>query len=607
MAKEKKQINDNKMANDRKAKDFKKSFKKMLAFADTYRLLIIIAVILAFVGTILNIIGPDFIKRITNIITMAVVGDPYNNIAPTTNLDINEVVKIGTILIFLYGFGFVFNYIQGYLLTTVSQKVSNKFRRQIAVKMNKVPFKYYDTNNIGDVLSRMTNDVDMVGQTYQQSFGTLVTAVTMFFGSIVMMFITSWILAITAILSSLLGFALMFFIVSRSQKFFMTYQVKLGALNGHIEEIYTGHTIVKAFNAESKEVVAFNELNEDLYETGWKSQFFSGIMMPLMGFVGNLGYVAVIVVGAVLVSRGVSFGVIIAFLIYVRLFTQPLAQIAQAMTSLQTGTAAAERVFEFLEEEELEDESHKTKVLENVKGEVVFENVKFSYEENLPVIKNFSAHVKPGQKVAIVGPTGAGKTTLVNLLMRFYELDSGRILVDGVDLKDITRENVHKLFGMVLQDTWLFEGSVYDNLVFTNENISLEEVKEICKTVGIHFFINTLSDKYDTILTDKLNLSSGQKQLLTIARAMILNAPLLIFDEATSSIDTRTESLIQKSMDELMKGRTSFVIAHRLSTIKNADLILVLDQGDIVESGTHEELMKLEGFYADLYNSQFEE
>lgn len=596
-----------KMVGGAKAKNFKKSFKQLIGYAKPYHVLIVIAFILAFIGTILNILGPDLIKDITNEITNSIMFKPEQGLFPSETIDMELINRLAMILVIFYSLGFIFNYIQGYILTTVSQKVSNRFRKDIAIKMNKIPFKYYDTTNIGDVLSRMTNDVDMVGQTYQQSFGSLVTAVTMFIGSIVMMFITNWILAVTAILASLLGFLLMMIIVMRSQKYFRAYQSKLGALNGHIEEIYTGHTNVKAYNAESKEIQTFNQMNEDLYHSGWKSQFLSGIMMPLMGFIGNLGYVSVIIVGAILASRSrVDFGVILAFLIYVRLFTQPLTTMAQATTSLQSGTAAAERVFEFLEETELDDESNKFKVLKDVKGEVKFENVKFGYDPDLLVIKDFSAHIKPGQKVAIVGPTGAGKTTLVNLLMRFYEVNSGRILIDGVDIKDITRENVHNLFGMVLQDTWLFEGTIFENLVFTNNTISFEEVEAICKKVGIHFFINTLPEKYETILTDKLNLSAGQKQLLTIARAMILNAPLLIFDEATSSIDTRTEVLIQSAMDELMEGRTSFVIAHRLSTIRNSDLILVMKEGDIVESGTHDDLLFANGFYAELYNSQFD-
>lgn len=600
-------VGHGKMAGGAKAKNFKKSFKQMLGYAKPYHTMIVIAFILAFIGTILNILGPDLIKDMTNEITKSIMFRPEQGIFPSETINMELVNRLGITLVIFYSIGFVFNYTQGFILTTVSQRVSNNFRKDIAIKMNKIPFKYYDTTNIGDVLSRMTNDVDMVGQTYQQSFGSLVTAITMFIGSIVMMFITNWILAVTAIVASLLGFVIMMVIVMRSQKFFRAYQSKLGALNGHIEEIYTGHTNVKAYNAEPKEIQTFNEMNEDLYQSGWKSQFLSGIMMPLMGFIGNLGYVSVIIVGAILASSGrVDFGVILAFLIYVRLFTQPLTTMAQATTSLQSGTAAAERVFEFLEEKELEEESSKTQILKDVKGEVIFENVKFGYDPDKLVINDFSAKIKPGQKVAIVGPTGAGKTTLVNLLMRFYEVNSGRILIDSVDTKDITRENVHNLFGMVLQDTWLFEGSVYENLVFTNDKITFEEVESICKTVGIHFFINTLPEKYDTILTDKLNLSAGQKQLLTIARAMILNAPLLIFDEATSSIDTRTEVLIQKAMDELMEGRTSFVIAHRLSTIKNSDLILVMKEGDIVESGTHDDLLLANGFYAELYNSQFE-
>lgn len=585
-----------------KAKDFKKSFKKLFLYTNTYRYLIIFAVVIAFIGTIFTILGPDIIKQMTNEISYGL--DPEKGFA--INMDL--VKKLAVTLVAMYSAGFLFNYMQGFIMTTVSQRVSNKFRKEMADKMNKVPFKYYDTRNVGDILSRMTNDVDTIGHTLNQSFSSLVTSTTLFIGSIIMMFITNWIMAITAILSSIIGFVFMFVIISKSQKYFKTYQQQLGALNGHIEEVYTGHTIVKAYNGEKESKEKFEEMNTKLYESGYKSQFTSGLMMPLMGFLGNIGYVAVVIVGALLVARNkIEFGVILAFIIYIRLFTQPLSNISQAMTSLQSGTAASERVFDFLEEKELEDESHKETVLNTVKGDVEFKNVKFGYEENKLIIKDFSVHVKSGQKVAIVGPTGAGKTTLVNLLMRFYEVNSGDILIDGVSIKDMKRESVHDLFGMVLQDTWLFEGTVYDNLVFNKQNITFEEVKRVCKTVGIHFFINTLPEKYNTVLTDKLNLSAGQKQLLTIARAMIQNAPLLIFDEATSSIDTRTEILIQDAMDELMKGRTSFVIAHRLSTIKNADVILVMKDGDVVESGTHQELLEKDGFYAELYNSQFEE
>lgn len=594
------------MSGGEKAKDFKKSFKKLLAYTNTYKKLIIFAVILAFIGTILNLFGPEVIKQITNEITNGITFNPELGIFPT--MDINFINKLAITLVCLYAFGFIFNYIQGFLMTTVSQRVSNKFRKEMAQKINKVPFKYYDTNNVGDILSRITNDVDTIGQTYAQSFGNLVTAITMFIGSIFMMFYTNWIMAITAILASLIGFVFMMTIVKSTQKHFKTYQGQLGALNGHIEESYTGHTIVKAYNGEKKSLEEFEKMNNKLYVSGWKAQFFSGLMMPIMGFVGNLGYVAVIIVGAILVSTGkIQFGVVLAFIIYARLFTQPLSTMAQSMTALQSGTAASERVFDFLEEKELVDESHKDKTLTNVKGDVEFKNVKFGYEADKLIIKDFSASIKAGQKVAIVGPTGAGKTTLVNLLMRFYEINSGMISIDGVNTQELTRENVHNLFGMVLQDTWLFEGTVYENLVFNNDQITYDQVKAICKTVGIHFFINTLPNKYNTVLTDKLNLSAGQKQLFTIARAMIQNAPLLIFDEATSSIDTRTEALIQGAMDELMKGRTSFVIAHRLSTIKNSDVILVMKDGDVIESGNHNDLLSQNGFYAELYNSQFEE
>ncbi len=480
-------------------------------------------------------------------------------------------------------------------------------RADISQKMNRLPLKYFDSVSIGDVLSRVTNDVDAIGQTLNQSVGTLITAFTMLAGSLIMMFYNSWILALTAVGSSVIGFSFMMVIMKQSQKYFKQQQTELGQINGLIEEVYTGHNVVKVYNGSGQAKDAFENSNRSLYSSAWKSQFLSGLMMPLMSFVGNFGYVAVCVVGAALAMKGtITFGVIVAFMLYIRLFTQPLSQIAQAMNNLQRTAAASERVFEFLDEEELENESEKKNVLTDVKGTVEFKNVRFGYTPNKPVINNFSAKIDAGQKVAIVGPTGAGKTTMVNLLMRFYETDGGEILIDGVPVNQVPRENVHAQFSMVLQDTWIFEGTIRENIIYSKQGVTEEDVINACKTVGLHHFIMTLPKGYDTILNDKASLSEGQKQLITIARAMIQNAPLLILDEATSSVDTRTERMVQTAMDQLTKGRTSFVIAHRLSTIKNADLILVMKDGDIIESGSHEELLSKNGFYAQLYNSQFE-
>lgn len=580
-----------------KPKDFKKTFRQLISYCKVFLPLIIIALLLAMAGAIFNIIGPEFLNQITDLITEGMM----------TSIDLDAVVNVGAILAFLYGLGALFNYIQGYIMATVTQRVSKNLRKDISTKINRLPLKYFDSTSTGDVLSRITNDVDMIGQTMNQSLGALVSAVTMFLGSLIMMFYTNWIMAISAILSTFIGFALMTFIISKSQKYFAQQQKELGKLNGHIEEIYSGHHVVKVYNGEKNAKETFHEINTRLYDSAWKSQFMSGLMMPLMMFVGNFGYVVVSIVGAVLaVNDVISFGVIVAFMIYIRLFTQPLTQIAQAATNLQSTAAASERVFEFLAEEEIADESEKQERLETVIGDVEFKNVRFGYSEDKMVINNFSAIAKSGQKVAIVGPTGAGKTTLVNLLMRFYEVNGGEILIDGVPTHNLTRENIHNLFSMVLQDTWLFEGTIRENIVYSRQGVSDEEIEEACKAVGLHHFIKTLPKGYDTILDDKANLSSGQKQLITIARAMIEHKPLLILDEATSSVDTRTEVLIQKAMDKLTVGKTSFVIAHRLSTIKNADLILVMKNGDIIESGNHEELLQRNGFYAELYNSQFE-
>ena len=493
-------------------------------------------------------------------------------------------------------------------MTDVANKFAKKLRSNISKKINKLPLKYFDKNLSGDILSRVTNDVDTIAQSMNQSLASLVSSVTLFIGSIIMMFYTNYIMALTAILSSLIGFVFMIKILSKSQKYFTARQVELGKLNGHIEEIYSGLNVVKVYNGKNESDKKFDELNKSVYECNRKSQFLSGLMMPIMNFIGNFGYVAVCIVGALLVSKDmITFGVIIAFITYVRLFTNPLSQIAQGLTSLQSTAAASERVFEFLEEPELEKENV-TKMLDKAKakGEVEFNHVKFGYDSDKIIIRDFNAKIKPGQKVAIVGPTGAGKTTMVNLLMRFYEINSGDIKIDGVNIKDLSRENIHDLFTMVLQDTWLFNGTVKENIVYNNENITDEEVIDVCKKVGVHHFIKTLPNGYDSVLSDIDSVSSGQRQLLTIARGMIDHKPLLILDEATSNVDTRTEELVQKAMDKLSEGKTSFIIAHRLSTIKNADLILVMKDGNIIEQGNHDELIKENGFYANLYNSQFD-
>lgn len=580
-----------------KAKNFTGTWKQIIRYCRKYLPAVIMALVLAMAGAICSLIGPDKLKDLTNIIAEGLM----------TGIDMEGVKKIAVALIVLFGISAVFSYIQSFTMATVTQAVTKKLRGDISVKINKVPLSYFNKVSFGDVLSRVTNDVDTIGQSLNQSIGSLVTAVTMFFGSLFMMFYTNWIMAVTAVLSTIMGFGIMMFIMGKSQRHFIAQQRELGRINGHIEEIYTGHNIVKAYNGEAAALETFNEINEKLYESAWKSQFLSGLMMPIMGFIGNFGYVAVCVTGAALVMNGhISFGVIVAFMMYIRQFTNPLNQIAQAMTSLQSTAAASERVFEFLDEEELSDESAKSKHLDTASGDVEFCNVRFGYTPEKIIVKDFSAKAKAGQKIAIVGPTGAGKTTMVNLLMRFYELNGGDIYIDGVSTKDLTRENVHSLFCMVLQDTWLFEGTIKENIVYCKKGVKDEDVVRACKAVGIDHFIRTLPQGYDTVLNDKANLSSGQKQLITIARAMIENAPLLILDEATSSVDTRTEIQIQHAMDKLTEGRTSFVIAHRLSTIKNADLILVMKDGDIIESGSHPELLAKGGFYADLYNSQFD-
>ena len=525
-------------------------------------------------------------------------------------MDMDAIKKIALFLAVLYIASALFTFIQSLAMTDVANKFAKTLRSRICVKINQLPLKYFDRNSIGDILSRVTNDIDTIAQSMNMSLATLVSSVTLFVGTIIMMFYTNWIMALTAILSSLIGFILMFLILGRSQKYFVARQVELGRLNGHIEEIYSGLNVVKVYNGKKEANRKFDEFNKKVYDANRKSQFLSGLMQPIMNFIGNFGYLAVCIVGAILTMNDmITFGVIVAFITYVRLFTNPLSQIAQAMTQLQSTAAASERVFEFIDEEEMSDQKEITKVLDKqkVKGNIEFQNVVFKYDNNdKPTIKNFSAQAKPGQKVAIVGPTGAGKTTMVNLLMKFYDINSGDIKIDGISTKDLTRENIHDLFTMVLQDTWLFQGTVKENIIYNDENISDEQVKEVCKTVGLDHFIRTLPHGYDTELSDNDSVSAGQRQLLTIARGILQEAPFLILDEATSNVDTRTEELVQKAMDKLTEGKTSFIIAHRLSTIKNADLILVMKDGNIIEQGNHEELMEQKGFYADLYNSQFE-
>lgn len=530
-------------------------------------------------------------------------------IEPVMNM--GQIKNITLLLVCMYLASALFTYIQSICMTDVANKFANNLRSRISIKINKLPLKYFDKHQVGDILSRITNDVDMIAQSMNQSLASLVSSITLFLGSIIMMFVTNWILAITAIVSSLIGFIGMAAILRKSQKYFIQRQTELGNLNGHIEEIYSGLNVVKTYNGKTEASQKFDEYNEKVCQSNKKSQFLSGLMQPIMAFIGNFGYVAVCIVGAMLTMNGqISFGVIVAFMTYVRLFTNPLSQIAQAMTSLQSTAAASERVFDFIDEPEMSSQKDITKHLdrENVKGYIDFENVVFKYDGNEnPTIKDFTAHAKPGQKIAIVGPTGAGKTTMVNLLMKFYDINSGDIKIDGVSTKELTRENIHELFTMVLQDTWLFEGSIKENIIYNQKNISDDKVREVCKEVGLDHFIRTLSKGYDTILSDNESVSAGQRQLLTIARGMIQETPFLILDEATSNVDTRTEELVQSAMDKLTEGKTSFIIAHRLSTIKNADLILVMKEGNIIEQGSHNELMKQNGFYASLYNSQFEQ
>lgn len=582
-----------------KPKNFKDTWKKLFLFTKKYWVAMIIAVLCAIIGTVLTLLGPDKLSDLTNVITQGIMSE----------IDMAEVKKIGMTLLWFYIISNLMSFLQHLIMATVTQGVSKQLRTNISTKINRLPMWYYNQTQTGDVLSRVTNDVDMIGQSFNQSIGNLVTALVTLLGSLVMMFKTNVTMTFTAIVSTFIGFGLMGAIMGKSQKYFARQQLHLGEINGHVEEIYAGHTVVKAYNGEKTAKNQFDNMNENLRDSAFKAQCLAGLMMPLMGFIGNFGYVCVCVVGALLTMKNkVDFGAIVAFMMYIRFFTQPLNQIAQAAQALQSAAAAGERVFEFIEAEEMEDEDEKNADVKEVKGEVKFEHVKFSYHgSDKEVIHDFSAVAKPGQKVAIVGPTGAGKTTLVNLLMRFHEVNDGKIYIDDVPTTEMKRENVHSKFCMVLQDTWLFEGTVRENLVYNAENISDETIKNACKSVGLDRFIRSLPHGYDTILNDQVNLSQGQKQQLTIARAMLSDKPMLILDEATSSVDTRTELIIQNAMDELMKNRTSFVIAHRLSTIKNADLILVLKDGDVIESGTHKELLSQNGFYAELYNSQFEQ
>lgn len=577
---------------------FKKSMGKLLVYCKKYWGAVIVALLCGIVGAIAQIIGPNKIKDLANEIMKAFCGQ----------MNMDTVTGICVFLVVLYVCGAVFSYAQQFVMTTVTQRTVKSLRRDISRKINRLPLNYFDNHRYGDVLSRVTNDVDTIGESLGESIGILISNVVLFLGVLIMMFVTQPLMALTVVVATVIGFGISSIFLTKSQKYFNQTQENLGAINAHIEEVYSGHNVVSLFNAKKKVKQEFDIANKKIFQSGWKSQFISGIMMPLMGFVGNFGYVAVCVVGAILVTNNqTDIGTIAAFMIYVRLFSSPLTEIAQSMTSLQSASASCKRVFEFLENEEMSDESQKTTKLENVKGNVVFDHVTFGYNSDKLIIKDFSADIKAGQKVAIVGPTGAGKTTLVNLLMRFYEVNSGDITIDGVSIRDITRENLHSLFGMVLQDTWLFQGTIKENLRYNSKNVSDEQIVEVCKSVGLDHFIQTLPQGYDTVLDDSSSVSAGQKQLFTIARTMLENSPMIILDEATSSVDTRMEILIQNAMDKVMEKRTSFVIAHRLSTIKNADIIFVLKDGDIVEKGNHEELLKRGGFYAELYNSQFEE
>ncbi|WP_019805091.1 ABC transporter ATP-binding protein [Streptococcus mutans] len=576
----------------------KSLLSQMAPYLKGYKALFGLAVIFTIVSSTITVIGPDRLKEMTDTMTKGLAG----------KIDLDKIGEIALTLALLYFAGALVSYTASFIVSTLIQKFSQRLRNAIADKINKVPLKYFDSHSQGDTLSRVTNDVDLMTQSFNQSLVSMVAAIILLIGSIFMMIKTNGVLAATAILSVFAGFVVSTVIMAKSQPLFKKQQANLADVSGYVEEVYSGHNVVSSYNAIQQSKKQFENLNDQLFASMWKSQFFSGIMMPLMQFIGNFGYVMVCIVGATMAINGdITMGTIVAFMTYVRIFTQPIAQIAQGITQLQSANAAMGRVFEFLDEEEIEDENHKVKQLEKVEGNVNFDNVFFGYSPDKTIIHDFSAHAKAGQKIAIVGPTGAGKTTIVNLLMRFYEVDRGMISIDGVNIHDMTREEVHDAFAMVLQDTWLFEGTVKENMIYNQKHITDEQVIAAAKAVGVHHFIKTLPKGYDTVLDDSVTLSVGQKQLLTIARALLKDAPLLILDEATSSVDTRTEELIQRAMDHLMEGRTSFVIAHRLSTIRNADLILVMRDGNIIEQGSHDQLMAENGFYADLYNSQFTE
>lgn len=563
-------------------------------------LVVILALVLAALSAVLTIIGPDQVGKIATIMSDGLLG----------GIDLAAIARVGILLAVIYGLSALFGFIQHYIMASVTLKMSYRMRAELSEKINRVPQKYFNFHAQGDILSRITNDVSTLQQGLTNSLPTIISAATQFAGCLIMMFVTEWRLALAALGITLVGLLLVVLIMSRSQKYFTARQESLGKLNGYVEEMYSGHEVVRISRAAEPVGKTFDTLNDAVYDANWRSQFLSGVMQPLMNVIGNLSYVAVCVLGSILAIQGIiDIGVIVSFILYVRLFTSPLTQIAQGMTNLQTASASAHRIFDFLGSEELPDESEKPELPRPVRGEVDFEHIRFSYPDSPDkiIIKDFSAHVAPGQKVAIVGPTGAGKTTMVNLLMRFYEISDGCIRIDGVPSSELSREDVHKLFGMVLQDTWLFEGTVRENLVYNLSDVTDEQLNRVCRACGLDKFVRSLPDGFDTVLSESTSISAGQKQLLTIARAMLQNAPMLILDEATSSVDTRTELLIQRAMDKLTENRTSFVIAHRLSTIKNADLILVMKDGDIIESGTHETLMQRNGFYAALYNSQFEQ
>ena len=592
-----------KMGGGEKAKDFKKTIKSLLTYIKKYKIVMFIGIIFAMCGSIFTLVGPDNLTALTDLVTEGI----KSAMTGGAGIDMDAIYTIGLFLVIVYAISYLLSILQGVMISTIMQKTAKNLRTDIQKKINRLPMSYFSRNSKGDVLSRITNDVDTVGHTFSQSMGMCISAITLIVGSVIMMFATNVILTVTALASTFLGFIFMMTVMKKSQKYFKSQQKHLGQINGHIEEMYAGHTVVKAYNAEIKAVAEFNNINENLKKSAFRAQALAGLMMPMMTFIGNFGYVCVCIVGALLALEGsITFGIIVAFMVYIRLFTQPLGQIAQAMQNLQSGTAAAERVFEFITEDEMPNEKADLLNLKNIRGNIEFKNVHFGYEKNKIIINNFNAIVKAGQKVAIVGPTGAGKTTMVNLLMRFYEINSGDILIDGVSTKDLSRQDVHSLFGMVLQDTWIFEGTLLENLVYATENATEEKINAAIEAVGLHHFVKTLEHGLDTVLNDKLELSLGQRQQITIARAMIADKPMLILDEATSSIDTRTEHRIQRAMDALTKNKTSFVIAHRLSTIKDADIILVMKDGDVIETGSHVELLSQNGFYADLYNSQFE-